>query len=116
MSQSYYKQRRSSGTNTEKELPFEINGITIDNELGDINEALEGLVDTSDHKETPEPPITPPGEDPDGNLPLTPENGEPVVATPVSPMDKAKAFLKEWWWAVAIAAYVAYKLWKGDKQ
>ena len=29
---------------------------------------------------------------------------------------KAKAFLKKWWWAVAIVAFVVYKEWKGGEQ
>lgn len=112
MTQPYYKRRdlATAASNGDNPLvadgndpdPLEVDNTPVNIELDDINEAAQKIGDTVAHKDPPEP--------------LTPDEEEPVVVAPVSPVDKAKAFLKEWWWAVAIAAYVAYKLWKGEKQ
>lgn len=45
---------------------------------------------------------------------VDPEDPSPAVnPQPVDYIGKAKAFLKQWWWALAIAAYVIYKERKG---
>ena len=31
-------------------------------------------------------------------------------------VEKAKPFVKKWWWAILIVAYIAYKEWKGAKK
>lgn len=48
--------------------------------------------------------------------PPTPGNNEIVDPTGNTLVDKAKAFVKQWWWALAIVAYIIYKERKGGRQ
>lgn len=44
-----------------------------------------------------------------GNVPQITSQGGGIV-------DQVKPFVKKWWWAILIVAFIAYKEWKGGKQ
>lgn len=59
------------------------------------------------------------GENPGGNDYTgggeNPGGGYTPIA-PTNPTDVAKTFVKKWWWAILIVAYIAYKEWKGSRK
>ena len=65
-----------------------------------------------------EPGVVVGGETPVGGQ--DPENPEPNTngggATGGITMQTVTAFVKKWWWALAIVAYVVYKEWKGGRK
>ena len=82
--------------------------------IGSVADALSGTSHQPDPQDET-PPLTP-----SGNASATgggASNGSHTYATDDATLTgKAKAFLKKWWWALAILAYIIYKERKGGKQ
>lgn len=72
--------------------------------------------DPTEKPEEPNPsdPGAGPGVGSDPSDPGTVVNGSTLA--PGGIVDKAKPFVKKWWWAILIVAYFVYKEWKGSMQ